>query len=89
MKKLIYLIQKMGRDIERFNLAEYVTLLNSPKRFLTINFLGGVARGLGFALGATLFAAIFIYILQRIMVLNLPLIGDFISDIVRIVQERL
>ncbi len=89
MKKLIWLIQKMGRDIERFNLAEYVTLLNSPKRFLAINFMGGVARGLGFALGATVFAALLIYILQRVMVLNLPVIGDFISDIVKIVQERL
>lgn len=89
MKKLIWLIEKVGRNIERFNLAEYVNLLNSPRRFLTINFLGGVARGLGFALGATVFAALLIYFLQRIMVLNLPLIGNFISDLVKIVQDRL
>ncbi len=87
--KLMQKIDGLSRDIERFNLAEYVTLLNSPRRFLTINFAGGVARGLGFALGATFFAALVIYILQRMMVLNLPLIGDFIAELIKIVNEHL
>lgn len=82
-------IQKLSQDIERFNIAEYLNLINSPRRFLAINFVGGIARGVGFALGATVFAALVIYFLQRIVVLNLPLIGDFIADLVRIVQEHL
>ncbi len=82
-------IQKLSQDLERFNIAEYIDLLNNPRRFLAVNFLGGIARGLGFALGATVFAALLIYFLQRLVVLNLPLIGDFIADIVRIVQNHL
>ncbi|MFY9114963.1 MAG: DUF5665 domain-containing protein [Dethiobacteria bacterium] len=86
---LISRIQKLSQDIERLNMAEYISLINDPGRFMKINFAAGLARGLGFALGATFFAALVIYILQRMMVLNLPLIGDFIADLVKIVQEHL
>jgi len=67
----------------------YLILLNNPRRFFWINFLGGVARGLGVALGATVVAAILISILQRVVVLNLPIIGDYIAEIVRIVQNQM
>ncbi|MHB1255977.1 MAG: DUF5665 domain-containing protein, partial [Dethiobacteraceae bacterium] len=72
-----------------FNIAEYLILLNNPRRFFWINFLGGVARGLGVALGATVVAAILLSILQRVVVLNLPIIGDYIAEIVRIVQDQM
>lgn len=89
MRLLLYRIAKLSRDMERFNLAEYISLVNNPRRFLTINFLGGVARGLGFALGATILGALVLYFLQRMVVLNLPLIGDLIAELIKIVQQHL
>jgi hypothetical protein len=80
---------KLVQEFEKFNIAEYMLLLNNPRRFFWINFLGGVARGLGVALGATVVAAILISILQRMVVLNLPIIGDYIAEIVRIVQDHM
>ncbi len=89
MHSLSSRIHRLSQDLQRFNIAEYMNLLNNPKRFLMVNFIGGIARGVGFALGATIFAALLIWILQRIVFLNLPLIGDFIADLVRIVQNHL
>lgn len=89
---LARLNQRVGRmlqEIDKFNIAEYMELLNNPRRFFWINFLGGVARGVGAALGATIVAAVVIAVLQRIVVLNLPIIGDFIAEIVRIVQRQM
>ncbi len=86
---LINHMQKLSHDMERLNMAEYINMINDTRRFMKINFAAGLARGLGFALGATFFAALLIYILQHIMVLNLPLIGDFIAELVKIVQEHL
>ncbi|MBS4006978.1 MAG: hypothetical protein KGZ45_00920 [Clostridium sp.] len=80
---------KLVQEFEKFNIAEYMLLLNNPRRFFWVNFLGGVARGLGVALGATVVAAILISILQRVVVLNLPIIGDYIAEIVRIVQDQM
>ena len=89
LERLNQRVAKLVQEFEKFNIAEYLILLNNPRRFFWINFLGGVARGLGVALGATVVAAILISILQRVVVLNLPIIGDYIAEIVRIVQNRM
>jgi hypothetical protein len=89
LNRLNQRVSKLLQEIDKFNLAEYMELLNNPRRFFWVNFLGGLARGLGAALGASILAAVAIFILQRIVVLNLPLIGDFIAEIVRIVQIRM
>lgn len=89
VKELIEKLEKLSQDMEKFNLAEYLQLINNPRRFFWINFLSGLFRGLGIALGATFLAAIFLWMVQRVVVLNLPLIGDFIAEIVKIVQNQL
>lgn len=89
LERLNQRVAKLVQEFEKFNIAEYLILLNNPRRFFWINFLGGVARGLGVALGATVVAAILISILQRVVVLNLPIIGDYIAEIVRIVQNQM
>jgi hypothetical protein len=89
LNRLNQRVARLLQEIDKFNIAEYMELLNSPRRFFWVNFLGGLGRGLGAALGATIFAALAIYVMQRVVVLNLPLIGDFIAEIVRIVQSRM
>ena len=44
---------------------------------------------MGIAIGFTFFAATIIYVLQLLGALNLPIVGDYIADIVRIVQRQL
>ena len=51
------------------------------------NFIAGIFRGVGFGIGVTIITAIIIYILQKLVRLNLPWIGKFINDIVEIVEE--
>ena len=53
------------------------------------NFMAGLARGFGASIGFTILAAVVIYILQGVVKLNLPIIGEFISDIVNIVNNNL
>ena len=84
-KKLTDISVKM----DKLQIAEYIELLNNPKRFLMINFVSGIARGLGMAIGFFFVGAVMIYILGRLAVLNIPIIGDYITEIVKIVQERL
>lgn len=88
-RRLIVRLARLSGDLEKFNLAGYMNLLNNPRRYLLLNFLGGLSRGLGFGLGATLLAALLIYILQRLVFLNLPLIGDFIAELVKIVNKQM
>ncbi|MEW5921810.1 MAG: DUF5665 domain-containing protein [Bacillota bacterium] len=82
-------IGELSQHLEKFNLAEYMNLLNNPRRYLMVNFLGGLFRGFGIALGMTLLGALVLWMLQRLVLLNLPLIGDFIADLIRIVLTYL
>ena len=70
-------------------LAEYVDLLNRPWRLFYINFMSGLYRGLGIAVGFTLLSAVILILLQRLVVLNLPGVSSFIAEIVRLVQLQL
>ncbi|WP_436836453.1 DUF5665 domain-containing protein [Paenibacillus tritici] len=79
----------LAQQMEKARISEYTELLHSPFRLIWLNILSGAARGLGIALGFTFFAATIIYVLQVLGALNLPIIGDYIADIVRIVQHQL
>ncbi|WP_258013960.1 DUF5665 domain-containing protein [Paenibacillus polymyxa] len=83
------LVQAVSEQMERTRIADYALLLNKPWRLLWLNLISGVSRGIGIALGFTFFAATIIYVLQVLGALNLPIIGDYIADIVRIVQRQL
>ena len=82
-------LEELANNLEKAKLHEYVDFVNNKKRLIYINFLGGLARGFGMAIGFTILGALAIYFLNRIISWNIPLIGDFIAEIVRIVQERL
>ena len=51
------------------------------------NFFAGIGRGIGIGIGVTVITAILIIILQKIVTLNIPIIGEYIADIVEIVQK--
>lgn len=75
--------------MERLRLAEYVAYAENRKRLFLSHFLGGVARGVGMAVGFTILGAALVLFLQDLAARNLPVIGDFIARIVSVVQNRL
>ncbi len=88
-QRLLDKIAELSQQLEKFNIAGYLEQLNNPRRYLMVNFVGGIVRGLGIALGMTILGAFVLYVLQKMVVLNLPLIGDFIAELVRIVLTYL
>lgn len=88
-RRLFEKINDISIAMEKMKLAEYVELLRKPKRLLALNFMAGIARGLGTAIGFTLLGALVIIFLRELNILKLPVIGGFIAEIVRIVQENL
>lgn len=75
--------------LEQANIAGYVELLRDRKRLITTNLLSGMARGVGIGIGFLVFTTALVLILQKLGALNLPIIGDFIAEIVKIVQAQL
>ncbi|MBO8136547.1 MAG: hypothetical protein H0Z40_00155 [Desulfotomaculum sp.] len=87
LKTLEERIDRLATNMEKMKLAEYVRLLESPWRLLYINFISGVARGLGIGVGFAFLGAFVVYILKSLV--TIPVIGNVIAEIVKIVQIRL
>lgn len=90
--QLLQALQKKITDLavsmEKMKLAEYVQLLGNPWRLMYVNFIAGLARGVGIAIGFTILGAIVLYLLRKLVVLHLPWIGDLIAEIVKMVQLK-
>ena len=82
-------LDRIALNMEKFKLVDYVYYLEHPRKMIFANFLGGLARGFGAAVGFTLLGAVVIYILQAVVMWKLPVIGKVITDIVNIVQDNL
>lgn len=83
------MLLQISQMLERSRIREYTELLHQPWRLIWLNLLYGTARGIGIAIGFTFFAATIVYVLQLLGALNLPIIGDYIAEIVTIVQRQL
>jgi hypothetical protein len=82
-------IARVARQLEQARFGEYVQLLHAPMQLLWRGLLAGIARGVGIAIGFTLFSAVIVYGLQQLGALNVPIIGNMIARIVKIVQVQL
>ncbi len=89
MAELNKRLAKVAEDMERTQIADYVQLLNSPRKLVFTNLLAGTARGVGIAIGFTIFTGTIVYLLNLLGALNLPIIGDYIAELVKHVQRDL
>ncbi|MDR0898210.1 MAG: DUF5665 domain-containing protein [Oscillospiraceae bacterium] len=69
--------------------TEYVMYLQNRRRLLITNFLAGMMRGMGFAVGFSILGAVVVLLIQRLALANLPGIGDFFAEIVKMVQLKM
>jgi hypothetical protein len=58
---------------------------DNPKKFLLYNFLGGIARGLGFAVGVSLIFALIIWTLSKLTII--PFLGDWIITLIDYIEK--
>ena len=67
--------------LDNAGIAEYVRLSQKTGKILWLNFLSGVARGLGFSVGASLVLAVLYKILTRIISMNIPYLTELLQQI--------
>ena len=84
---LIKKIDELNTSLSKSNILEITTLIGNRKELLKRNLIAGIARGIGIGIGVTIITALLIMLLQKIVTLNIPVIGEYIADIVEIVQR--
>ncbi len=81
--------ERVLASLERMNFEEYLRYVGNRRRQFFVNFLAGMARGLGAAVGFSILGAAVIVLLQQLVTENIPLIGGFLARVVRVVLERI
>lgn len=88
-KKINKKIDSINEKLEKSRIIEMSYLIGNKKEIIKRNLLAGIFRGVGIGVGITIISAILVIILQKLIKLNIPVIGDYITDIVTIVQKNL
>ena len=88
-KKINKKIDEINQKLEKSGIMEISYLLGNKKEIIKRNFIAGISKGVGIGIGITIISAVIVAVLQRIIKLNIPIIGDYITDIVSIVQKNL
>lgn len=88
IKDLRSRVEYLATIVHGSQFTEYLDLVNDTRKMIVLNFVFGLIRGLGMAIGFTILGALVFYLLKEVVVLNLPVISDFIANIVRLVQAQ-
>ena len=80
-------INKLSKMLQEGNFVELTYLLGNRKEIIIRNLIAGIFRGVGIGIGVTIITAILVFLLQKIVKLNIPIIGEYIADIVEIVER--
>lgn len=79
-------IDDLNYKITKNKIIELGEVIGSWRKLLWRNFVSGITKGMGIGIGFSIITAIIIVILNRIITLNIPVISQYIADIVEIVQ---
>ena len=86
-KKINRKIDKINIMLEISNIIELSYIIGNKKEILKRNLIAGISRGVGIGIGITIITSFIVYLLRRLIMLNIPVIGDYIADIVEIVEK--
>ena len=87
-RKLGQKIDKLNEILEKASIRELSYILGNRKQIFFRNLMAGIGRGVGIGIGVTLVTAIIIILLRNIVKLNIPVIGNYIADIIEIVEQK-
>lgn len=89
LERITRKLEALCERMELMHLDDYLRHVKNWRRRLLSEMLSGIARGVGFSIGFTILGAFILYLLRNIALANLPVIGKFLAEIVRIVERNL
>ena len=87
-KQKISQLEKLADRLERMRVGDYVNNMNHTGRVIWLGFMGGVSRGFGLTVGATLVIAIAFKIISMLISWNVPYLSDMMQDAKQALEER-
>lgn len=86
-EKEIVNLDRMLARLDSSGVAQYVQLMQNTPKVLWLNFLSGIAKGLGFTVGTAIVLAVAYKIIRHLITMNIPYLTDMLQDLVEIIQS--
>lgn len=88
-KLILRRLENLSCRLELMHLDAFLRYVHDWRKRLFFDFLSGIARGIGFSIGFSVLGALLLYLLRNMALSNLPVIGEFLAQLVRIVENNL
>lgn len=85
-QKQIDQLDLLAKRLENSGVAEYVKLSQRTWKILWLNFISGVAKGLGFTLGTSIVLAIAYQAISHVISMNIPYITETLRQFTEIIK---
>jgi len=86
-QKQIDQLDKLAQRLENSGVEQYVRLSQNTPKILWLNFLSGIARGLGFTLGTALVLAALYKIIRKLISMNIPYLTEMLTEFIIMVKD--
>ncbi len=83
-KELAKELKDLAKEIKKIKSLDYLKVFNNPFKFMWFAFLKGLMVGFGSVLGASVLVGGFIFLLAQVSFV--PILGDFIEEIIAQIQ---
>ena len=81
-------IERLNSILTKSRWIELGEIIGNWKKLLWRNFISGILKGVGIGIGFSIITASIVIILQRIITLNIPVISNYIADIIEIIETK-
>jgi hypothetical protein len=79
-------LDKLAQRLENSGVEEYVRLSQNTPKILWLNFLSGIARGLGFTMGTAIVLAVVYKLISEIISMNIPYLTEMLTEFIIMVK---
>ena len=86
-EKLLIQLNNLNNTLNKNKVLELIEIAGDSRKNLVRNFMSGISKGIGIGIGFSIITALIIYVMQKIIRLNIPVLSQYISDIVEIVER--
>lgn len=80
-------LDKLAQRLENSGIAEYVKLSQRTGKILWLNFLSGMARGLGFTVGTAIVLAAAYQVLSTLISMNIPYLTEVFKNMITFIKQ--
>jgi hypothetical protein len=82
-------MERLLEHIDNSGVSEFVRLSQHSWKILWLNFLSGIARGLGFTVGTAIVLAVMYRIVSELISMNIPYLTDMLTNFIDMIQQHL